>query len=89
MTVYHVIVEREDDWYVARALEDSAVFTQGRSFDEIIANIREVSDLLHGHKDVQIELVIPPEVGSQRRPGRRVSQSKSRPSRPRAGAGTS
>ena len=87
MKVYHVIVEREDDWYVTRALEDSGVFTQGRSFDEIIANIREVADLLHGQKDVQIELVVPPEVGSPSAPGRRRSPSKSRPARRRAGAG--
>jgi predicted RNase H-like HicB family nuclease len=84
MKVYHVIVEREDDWYVARALEDLAIFTQGRSFDEIIANIREVADLLHGQKDVQIELVIPPQVGSGSAAKRRGSRSKPRP---RAGAG--
>ena len=62
MKVYHVIVDREDDWYVARALEDSSVFTQGRSLDEITENIREVADLLHGERNVQVELVIPPAV---------------------------
>ena len=87
MKVYHVIVEREDDWFVARALEDSGVFTQGRSFDEIVANIREVADLLHGHKDVQIELVVPPEVGSRSKPKRDVSRSKPRPRRSRARTG--
>ena len=62
MKVYHVIVEREDDWYVARALEDSSVFTQGRSLDEITENIREVAELLHGERNVQVELVNPPSV---------------------------
>ena len=57
-----MIVEREDDWYVARALEDASVFTQGRSLDEITENIREVADLLHGERNVQVELVIPPAV---------------------------
>ena len=48
--------------YVARSLEDSSIFTQGRSLDEITENIREVADLLHGERDVQVELVIPPAV---------------------------
>jgi predicted RNase H-like HicB family nuclease len=69
-----VIVEREDDWYVARALEDRGVFTQGRSLDEITENIREVAHLLHGEKSVQVELVIPPSV----MPGKR-SAARRRP----------
>lgn len=60
MKVYHVIVEKDGPWYCARAMEDPAVFTQGRSLDEIIANIREVAELMHGEKQVQIELVVPP-----------------------------
>lgn len=86
MRVYHVIVEREDDWYVARALEDSAVFTQGRSFDEIIANIREVAELRYGERHVQIELVIPPEVGRRTRT-KAESSSKRRTRRSAAIAG--
>lgn len=62
MKVYHVSVEREGKWFCATAMEDPSVFTQGRSLDEIVENIREVADLLHGEKDVQIELVVPPAV---------------------------
>jgi len=75
MTVYHVIVEREDGWYVARALEDASVFTQGQSLDEITENIREVADLLHGKRDVQVELIIPPAVKPKRR---KTTSSRSR-----------
>ncbi len=71
MKVYHVMVERDETWYVARALEDGAVFTQGQSFDEIIQNIREVVDLLYREKDVQVELIVPPEVFAGRSPVKR------------------
>ena len=60
MRVYHVMAEREDGWYVARAMEDANVFTQARTLEEIIVNIREVADLMYGEKQVQIELVVPP-----------------------------
>jgi predicted RNase H-like HicB family nuclease len=80
MKVYHVIVEREDNWFVARALEDASVFTQGRSLDEITENIREVADLLHGERNVQVELVIPPTV----KPGARgTKRSRPQPARKR------
>ena len=79
MKVYHVSVEREGKWYCAIAMEDPSVFTQGRSLDEIVENIREVAGLLHGENDVQIELVLPPVTKGGR--SRRTSRSG-----PRAGA---
>lgn len=60
MKVYHVMLEQEDGWYCATAMEDSAVFTQGRTLDEIIANVREVAELMYDETDVQVELVVPP-----------------------------
>lgn len=61
MKTYHVMVQQaEDGWFAAHALEDDSVHTQGRSLDEVTRNIREVAELLHGEKDVQVELVIPP-----------------------------
>ena len=68
---YRAVVESEDDWYIARALEDSGVFTQGRTLDEVAENIREVAGLLHVEKDVQVELVIPPAVKPKRSRRRR------------------
>ena len=76
MKVYHVIVEPEDGWYVARALEDPGVFTQGRTLDEITENIREVADLLHGEKNVQVELVIPPAVKPRSRAHRQLQTTR-------------
>ena len=40
MRVLHVKVERDDGWLVAQALEEPGVITQGRTFDELIANVR-------------------------------------------------
>lgn len=61
MRAFHVIIEEaEDGWLAAHALEDDSVHTQGRTFDEIVRNIREVARLLHNEADVQIELIIPP-----------------------------
>lgn len=63
MKVYHVIVEQADDgWLAAHALEDDSVHTQGKTLDEVTANVREVAELLCGEKDVQIELVAPSRV---------------------------
>jgi predicted RNase H-like HicB family nuclease len=63
MKVYHVIVEQTDDgWLAAHALEDDSVHTQGKTLDEVTANIREVAELLHGDKEIQVELVVPSRV---------------------------
>ncbi|MBA3485492.1 MAG: hypothetical protein H0T51_27170 [Pirellulales bacterium] len=63
MKAFHVVVEQaEDGWLAAHALEDDSVHTQGKTLNEITANIREVAELLHGDGDVQVELVIPGDV---------------------------
>ena len=60
MKVYHVIVEQTDDgWLAAHALEDDSVHTQGKTLNEVTANIREVAELLCGDKEIQVELVVP------------------------------
>ena len=59
MKVYHVSVHREGTWYCVQALEDRAVITQGRTLDEVVFNLRD-AELLHGDKDVHIELILPP-----------------------------
>jgi predicted RNase H-like HicB family nuclease len=75
MKVYHAVVSQEDEWYCARALEDSAVFTQARSLDELTTNIREVAQLLYDDNEVQLELIVPPGVGaSLKRPGGRAGK---------------
>jgi predicted RNase H-like HicB family nuclease len=60
MKTYHVVVEQaEEGWFAAHALEDDSIHTQGKSLDEVAANIREVAELLRGETDVQVELVVP------------------------------
>ncbi|MHB1155462.1 MAG: type II toxin-antitoxin system HicB family antitoxin [Phycisphaerales bacterium] len=80
MKVYHVIVEQtEDGWLAAHTLEDDSVHTQGRTLDEVTANIREVAHLLNDEADVQVELIVPSQVRTQtanrRRAGKRPSRS--------------
>ncbi len=60
--LYHVIVEESDGWLAAHALEDDSVHTQGKTLNEITANIREAAHLVYGDKDVHVELVIPSNV---------------------------
>ena len=62
MKVYHVSLVQENGWYCASALEDSAVFTQGKTLDAIVTNIREVAELMYGEKDVQVELIVSPSI---------------------------
>ncbi len=62
MKVYHVIVEQADGWLAAHALEDDSVHTQGKTLNEITANIREVAEMVCGDREIQVELVIPSEV---------------------------
>jgi predicted RNase H-like HicB family nuclease len=85
MKVYHVLVTQEDAWFCASAMEDPAVFTQGRTLDEIITNIREVANLMYDETDVQVELIVPPGVPAppkrKRSRGARASSSPARPRR--------
>ena len=62
MKIYHVAVERSEDWYAAAALEDPAVVTQGKTLDEVIVNVREVVELLYGEREVQVELILGPKL---------------------------
>jgi predicted RNase H-like HicB family nuclease len=59
MRVLHVKVERDDGWLVAQGLEEPGVITQAKTFDELIANIRDAAELLLEERDIHIELVIP------------------------------
>jgi predicted RNase H-like HicB family nuclease len=67
MKVYHIAVQKADGWYAARALEDPAVLTQGRTLDEVVANVRDVVGLLYDEREVQLELILPPVAPDPRR----------------------
>lgn len=46
----------------AQALEEPGVVTQGRTFDELIANVRDAAGSLLNESKIYIELLIPPAV---------------------------
>jgi predicted RNase H-like HicB family nuclease len=58
MKVLHVKVEQNEGWFIAQGLEEPGVITQGRSLDEIVANVREVIELMFNKKNVDIELLL-------------------------------
>lgn len=62
MSVYHIRVEMSDGWYCVSALEDSGIYTQGRTLDEAVVNIREVIALIRNDKRPQLEIILPAEV---------------------------
>lgn len=62
MKIYHITVEMEDGWYCVRALEDSHLYTQGRTLDEAVYMLRDLAELLYGDEEPILELVLPPRV---------------------------
>ncbi len=58
----HVVLTRERGWYVAECLE-LAVVTQGRTLDELVANVREAVALhLEGEDPAEIGVVAVPRI---------------------------
>jgi predicted RNase H-like HicB family nuclease len=74
MKILHVSIEAEDGWLIAQGLEEPGLITQARSWNELLANIQEVVELLEiGDKDLHIELIVPP---SAQRAGRMQRRAK-------------
>ena len=59
MKMLHVKVEQDDGWFIAQGLEEPGVTTQGRTIDEIVANVREVVELMFNQKLIDLELILP------------------------------
>jgi predicted RNase H-like HicB family nuclease len=59
MRVLHVQVERSEGWFVAQALEEPGIITQGRTLDELVFMVRDAAELMLGDKSIQIELLLP------------------------------
>lgn len=58
----HTVVTRDKNWYVAECLEISVV-TQGRTLDELVANLREAIDLhLEGEDPARTGVVQEPRI---------------------------
>jgi len=50
------IVQQDDDWYVAKCLENS-VASQGKTIEEAIANLKEALELYY--EDISSDIVEP------------------------------
>ncbi len=55
----HVQIERIGVWYAARLLEDDSCYSQGKTLEEVVDNIREVIELVRGEKKPELEVIIP------------------------------
>ena len=75
MKVLHVKVEQDDGWFIAQGLEETGVITQGRTLDEIVANVREIIELMFNKKDVEIELLLPSGLTLGKRSQRKARRS--------------
>ena len=69
---YHVAVELSEGWYATRLLEDDSCYSQGKTLEEAVVNIREVIELVRGEKKVELEVIIPASLKLKNRPHRRV-----------------
>lgn len=54
---YNVIIQKEENWYVAKCL-DNSVTSQGKNIEEAISNLKEALELYIQDE----ELVIPKEI---------------------------
>ena len=44
--LFTVVIQKEDDWFVAKCLENS-VASQGKTVDEAVGNLREALELYY------------------------------------------
>ncbi len=76
LVTHHVIIERSQGWYAARVLDDDSCYTQGKTLEEALDNIREVIELVRGEKKPELTVIIPATLKLGSRSRRRVkSQS--------------
>ena len=82
-SVLHVGVTSDDGWLIAQGLEEPGVITQARSFDELMANLRDAAAALLGSGAPIIELIVPEGVvaGPKRPARRRAARRLPRPTR--------
>ncbi len=59
MKLYHVAIEQENEWFIARVLERPGVTTQGRTLDELVFMVRDAIAQMWDEHEVQLELILP------------------------------
>jgi predicted RNase H-like HicB family nuclease len=80
MSLYHVLVQRDDGWYVGRVLERAGVTTQGRTLDELVVMLRDAIELMWNERNPSLELVLSGKVAVEKgkrakRPARRKREA--------------
>jgi predicted RNase H-like HicB family nuclease len=80
MSLYHVLVQREDGWYVGRVLERPGVTTQGKSLDDLVFMLRDAIELMWNERQPSLELVLSSEITrhAKRAKSRRSARAKRR-----------
>jgi predicted RNase H-like HicB family nuclease len=58
MSLYHVLVQQEEGWYVGRVLERAGVTTQGKTLDELVLMLRDAIELMWNERNPSLELVL-------------------------------
>lgn len=43
---YNVIIEKEDDWYIAKCI-DNSIASQGKTIEEALKNLKEAIELYY------------------------------------------
>ena len=66
MKLYHIAVEREDDWVIGRVLEREGITTQAKTLDELVLMVRDAIELMWSETGVHLELIIPGEAKPKR-----------------------
>ena len=53
---FTIEIQRDGNFFVAQCLEEESCFTQGKTLQETIRNMREVLELMLDVKDLQLEV---------------------------------
>jgi predicted RNase H-like HicB family nuclease len=68
VNTYHVLVIKDEGWYVGRVLERPGITTQGKTLDHLVEMLHDAIDAMWGEKQVSLELLLrAPTAGRKRR----------------------
>lgn len=58
MQKFNIEIEKDENFYIAQCIEQSNCFTQGKTIEETIHNIKEVIDLILNIKNPKINIIL-------------------------------
>ena len=62
---YHVEIRRGDEFYIAECVEKRNCFSQGRTIEEAIANVKEVIGLIEGVERPVVHVTIADQIDTR------------------------